>query len=75
MDPLASIVLVFCAAFLWLAFALILLSRINREERRALRRARKASRVKTAHRIRPVPAAHDSMPHRHRLRLMRRHSL
>jgi hypothetical protein len=75
MDPLASIVLVFCAAFLWLAFALILLSGINRDERRALRRARKASRMKTAHRVRPVPVAHNSMPRRHRLRLMRRHSI
>ncbi|MDQ0866948.1 hypothetical protein [Arthrobacter globiformis] len=41
-----SIVLVFVVALLWLAVPVLLLSRINRDERRALRQQTKALRMK-----------------------------
>lgn len=46
MEPLVSIMLVFAVALLWLAVPVVLLSRINRDERRTLRRQRKALRMK-----------------------------
>ena len=46
MDPLVSIVLVFAVALLWLAVPVVLLSRINRDARRAWRQQRKALRMK-----------------------------
>jgi hypothetical protein len=46
MEPLVSIALVFVMALLWLAVTVLLLSRINREERRALKQQRKAWRMK-----------------------------
>ncbi|MBD1544368.1 hypothetical protein G9E11_19410 [Arthrobacter sp. IA7] len=46
MDPLVSIGLVFVVALLWLAVPVVLLSRINRDARRAWRQQRKALRMK-----------------------------
>jgi hypothetical protein len=46
MDPLVSIVLVFAVALLWLTVPVVLLSRINRDARRAWRQQRKALRMK-----------------------------
>jgi hypothetical protein len=46
MEPLVSIVLVFTVALLWLAAPVVLLSRINRDARRAWRQQRKALRMK-----------------------------
>ena len=46
MEPLVSILLVFAVALLWLAVPVLLLSRINRDERRAWRQQRKALRMK-----------------------------
>jgi hypothetical protein len=46
MEPLVSIALVFAVALLWLILPVLLLSRINRDERRAMRQQRKALRMK-----------------------------
>ena len=46
MEPLVSIMLVFAVALLWLVVPVLLLSRINRDERRALRQQRKALRMR-----------------------------
>ena len=46
MDPLVSIMLVFAVALLWLVVPVLLLSRINRDVRRAVRQERKALRMK-----------------------------
>ncbi|WP_427008603.1 hypothetical protein [Pseudarthrobacter sp. H2] len=73
MHTLVSIGLVLLTALLWLAFTLLMLSRVNGPERRALRRARKADRMKTRR------SAHTDVPdgtgvaRRHRLKVLRRH--
>ena len=46
MEPLVSIMLVFAVALLWLIVPVLLLSRINRDVRRAVRQQRKALRMK-----------------------------
>ncbi|MDQ1060327.1 hypothetical protein QFZ23_004228 [Arthrobacter globiformis] len=46
MEPLVSIALVFAVALLWLIVPVLLLSRINRDERQAMRQQRKALRMK-----------------------------
>jgi hypothetical protein len=74
MEPLVSIALVFAMALLWVTVTVLLLSRVNREERRALRQERKAWRMKA----RQSPGSHvpkRSVQARKRgLRVARRHS-
>ena len=38
--------LVFLAAFLWMVFVVLMLARVNRARRRALRQERKANRIR-----------------------------
>ena len=73
MHPLVSIGLVFLTAFLWLAFTLLMLSRVNAAERRALRRARKADRMKTRRVRRAAVSEGTRLAHRQRLRMLKRH--
>lgn len=51
MQPLLSIAFVLLAALFWLAFVFLMLARVNRERRRALRRERKVSRMKTRSKV------------------------
>jgi hypothetical protein len=74
MHPLVSIGLVFLTAFLWLAFTLSLLSRVNAAERRALRRVRKADRMKARLVRRAAVSEGTRLAHRQRLRMLKRHS-
>jgi hypothetical protein len=46
MEPLVSIMLVFAVALLWLVVPVLLLSRINRDERRVRRQQRKVLRMR-----------------------------
>ncbi|MET4097456.1 hypothetical protein ABIB51_004412 [Arthrobacter sp. UYCu712] len=73
MHPLVSIGLVFLTALLWLAFTLLMLSRVNGPERRALRRARKADRMKTRPGVHPDVPDGTGVARRHRLKVLRRH--
>lgn len=73
MDPLVSISLVLATAVLWAAFTFLMLARLSREVRRAMRQQRKAARMKN--RL-DVPTDDPDAPgraRRHRLKVWRRH--
>src|SRR4051794_12907439 len=51
--------------FLWLAFTLLMLARLNRAQPRALRRVRKADRVKARRRVQPGVSEGTGVARRH----------
>jgi hypothetical protein len=73
MHPLESILLVLSTALLWAAFTVLMLARLNREGRRALRYARKAGRMKTRPGLPTDVPGGPGRPGRHRLKVWRRH--
>ena len=73
MHPLESILLVLSTALLWAAFTVLMLARLNREGRRALRYARKAGRMKTRPGLPPDVPGGPGRHGRHRLKVWRRH--
>ncbi len=72
MHPLVSIALVLSTAVLWLVFTVPMLARLHRAERRALRRERKASRMKTRPGVHPDVPDGTGRARRHRLKVWRR---
>lgn len=72
MHPLASIALVLSTALLWAVFVLLMLARVDREGRRALRLERKAVRMKTRPRGQRETAWTRRSPV-HYLKVRRRH--
>jgi hypothetical protein len=72
MHPPVTIGLVFVTALLWFAFTLLMLSRVNGVERRALRRARKADRMKARRVTRAGVPEGTGLARRKRLRILKR---
>lgn len=75
MHPLESITLVFLTALLWMVFVVLMLARVNRARRKALRQERKANRIKTRARDRTDITAKTGRVHLHHLKVRKRHLL
>lgn len=74
MHPLVLIVLVLLTALLWFVFTLVMLGRLDRVRRRALRRERKASRIKTRPKVPADIPAETGHARRHLLKGWRHHT-
>ena len=72
MHPLESIMLVFLAAFLWMVFVVLMLARVNRARRRALRQERKANRIWARTRGRTDITARTGRARLHHLKVRKR---
>lgn len=73
MHPLVSIALVLSVALLWLGFTVVMLTRLNRAGRKALRQERKASRMKARPKVHADGAEETGRARRHLLKMWRRH--
>jgi len=75
MRPLESITLVFLTALFWMVFVVVMLARVNRAQRKALRQERKADRIKTRTRGRTDITARTGRAHLHHLKVRKNHFL
>lgn len=75
MRPLESITLVFLTALLWMVFVILMLARVNRAQRKALRQERKANRIKTRTRGRADITGRTGRAHLHHLKIRKNHGL
>ena len=74
MERVMSFLLVFGMAAVWFSCTVLLLLRVSSKERRAMRRARKASRMKAGRGRHLALPAGNSVTERRRLKALRRHS-